>query len=118
MGVTIERNCFSDMDGVYDQLKARKLWPVMAVHQSMHREAPHWHAQNNQIFVVEGTATFYDEESGQSFDLSQGDICVIPSRTLHAARADGPVVLIAAFDHPMSMAEFKPYPPEARDQAD
>lgn len=38
MGVTIERNCFSDMDGVYDQLKARKLWPVMAVHQSMHRE--------------------------------------------------------------------------------
>jgi mannose-6-phosphate isomerase-like protein (cupin superfamily) len=113
MPVTVERKCFSGMDGAYDQLKARRLWPVMAVHPSMAREAPHWHAQNNHIFVIEGEATFYDEVTGGSFDLSGGDICVIPARTLHSARADGRVVLIAAFDQPMSMADFKPHPPEA-----
>jgi mannose-6-phosphate isomerase-like protein (cupin superfamily) len=114
MPVSIERKVFSGMDGAYDQLKARKLWPVMAVHPSMHREAPHWHKQNNQIFVVEGVATFYDEETGQGFELTSGDICVIPSGSLHAAEAEGRVVLIAAFDHAMSMTEFKPYPPEDR----
>lgn len=115
MPVSVERGGFKGLDGVYDQLKARRLWPLMAKHPKLERETPHWHAYNNHIFVIEGTASFYDDDAGARFDLSGGDICVVPSRTLHSVQADGPVTLIVAFDDPMSMSELKANPPEARD---
>jgi len=115
MPISLEKDCFKGMDEVYDLLKDRKLWPVMAVHNSMTAEAPHWHTQNNQIFVVEGEAEFCDGETGTWYKATSGDIAIVPRRTLHAARADGRVVLIAAFDTPTRLADFHPYPPEALD---
>lgn len=113
MPITVERHCFAGMDGLYDVLKARSLWPVMAVHKTLAREQPHWHTQNNQVFVVEGEATFFDGDTGAEYRLSRGDVAIIPRETLHAIEAGGRVVFIAAFDAPMSMTEFVPHPPEA-----
>lgn len=112
MPITIEKNCFADMDEVYDQLKARKLFATMAVHAKIEPETPHWHKQSNQIFVVEGDAEFYDGSTEEWQSASTGDIVIIPERTLHAIRADSRVFFYAAFDHAMSMTEFTPYPPE------
>jgi mannose-6-phosphate isomerase-like protein (cupin superfamily) len=112
--MSIERSAFDGLEGVYDQLKARRLWPLMAKHPSLDRETPHWHAYNNQIFVIEGTASFFVDDAGERYDLGGGDVCVVPSRTLHSVQADGPVTLIVAFDEPMSMSELKANPPEAR----
>ena len=113
MPIQIEKNVFEGMGGAYDILKDRELWPVMAVHPKIVPEDAHWHTQNNHIFVVQGDADFCDVESDTWHSLSDGDICYIPRRTLHRIRAEGKVVFIAAFDQAMSMAEFRPYPPEA-----
>ena len=113
MPIQTEQNVFEDMGGVYDTLKERELWPMMAVHTKIVPEDPHWHIQNNHIFIVEGEAEFHDVEADIWHKLSAGDICYIPRRTLHAIRADGPVVFIAAFDEAMRLTEFVPYPPAA-----
>lgn len=114
MPIEIERQAFAGMNEVYDKLKSRHLWPVMAVHKAIKREAFHWHRQNNHIFIVEGEAEFFDGDTGESHKLCQGDIAYIPRETLHAIEAAVPVVFIAAFDNPMSMTEFVPYPPAER----
>jgi mannose-6-phosphate isomerase-like protein (cupin superfamily) len=108
MPMTVERNCFAGLEGLYDQLKARKLWPLTSVHEkALQREAPHWHPYNNHVFVIEGTASFFDEDSGTRFDLNGGDLCIVPQKTLHAASSDGPMVLMVCFDQPTPMSKIQ-----------
>ena len=111
MPMMVERNCFSGPDGVYDQLKARKLWPLTSVHEkALQREAPHWHPYNNHVFLLEGTASFFDEDAGIRYDLKGGDLCIVPAKTLHAAASDGPMVLMVCFDEPTPGSKIKANP--------
>ncbi|MEN3976534.1 cupin domain-containing protein [Emcibacter sp. SYSU 3D8] len=113
MAMTVERNCFSGLEGVYDQLKARRLWPLTSVHEkALQREAPHWHPYNNHLFLLEGTISVFDEDAGIRYDLKGGDLCIVPAKTLHAAASDGPMVLMVCFDEPTPMSKIKANPAE------
>jgi len=110
MPIALEKSKFDGIGEVYDLMKERGLWPVMAVHEKMVPEQVHFHDMNNQIFVVEGNPSFFDGESETWHQAEPGDIAIVPMRTLHAAKADKRVVLIAAFDQAMSMKDFIPHP--------
>ena len=112
MPISIEKQTFNGINEVYDLLKQRQLWPVTAAHRQIEEESPHWHTQHNVIFIVEGEAQFYDGDKDVRHEISAGDIVTIPARTLHAIRADDPVVFVAAFDHAFPMKDFIPHPPE------
>jgi quercetin dioxygenase-like cupin family protein len=115
MPVTVEKNSFTGMDGMFDVLKSRKLWPLTAKHFEIPKEEPHWHAYNNTILVVEGTPTVFCPESGNVYQAGPGDVVNIPAGTLHGVEATEPVVVIVAFDEPVRMADMAANPPETLD---
>ena len=112
MPIALEKAKFDGMGEVYDLMKERGLWPVMVVHDQMVPEEVHWHDRSNQIFIVEGNPCFFDGESEEWHQAEPGDIAVVPKRTLHAAKADERVVLIAGFNEAISLKEFVPHLPE------
>ncbi|MDA0338602.1 MAG: cupin domain-containing protein [Proteobacteria bacterium] len=115
MPVTVEKNSFTGMDGMFDVLKSRKLWPLTAKHFEIPKEEPHWHAYNNTILVVEGTPTVFCPESGNVYQAGPGDVVSIQAGTLHGVEATEPVVVIVAFDEPVRMADMAANPPETLD---
>ena len=84
MAVEVAKGFFEKRDEVLDDLKASGFWPTTFVSGPSPGIEVHWHDVDVHAYVMEGTTSFLDAESGNRHSVGPGDKIVIPARTLHA----------------------------------
>lgn len=84
MEMAIHKGFFSNQSDVMDDLKASGFWPTTFVSGPSPGLENHWHSEEVHAYVMEGTTSFLDAESGERIPANVGDKIVIPARTLHA----------------------------------
>lgn len=75
-------------------------------------ENVHWHKTSLRIYVLEGSFETKDVATDRLLQAVAGDLIVIPSRTLHAARCPAPATYVVGFESESAMASFGPEDPE------
>ena len=84
MAVEVLKGFFESRDEVLDDIKASGFWPTTFVSGPSPGIEVHWHDLDVHAYVMEGTTSFLDGESGARQAVGPGDKIVIPRRTLHA----------------------------------
>ena len=84
MAVEVVKGFFEKRDEVLDDLKASGFWPTTFVSGPSPGIESHWHDVEVHAYVLEGTTSFLDVESGNRHPVGPGDKIVIPARMLHA----------------------------------
>lgn len=57
--------------------------------------APHWHSQDEQLTIIDGTLRLYmgDTMSGEPHELTRGSFHFLPAKEHHAAEARGATIV-------------------------
>ena len=107
MGVQIDKQFFTEMSQVLDDIKKTGFWPRFFVSEPSPPLDTHWHNCDVHAYVMEGDTWFLDAESGKQIDISVGDKVVIPARTLHAeGETKARIVYLIAIPEPVPEEEF------------
>lgn len=84
MPVEIHKGFFKDRTEVMEDLKKTGFWPTTYVSQPSPALPIHWHDVDINGYVISGSSSILDGESGETIHIEAGDKLVIPSGTLHA----------------------------------
>jgi len=107
MGLTVEKNFFSDLNQVLDDVKGNKTWPTTFVSGPSEGLPEHWHDYDVHAYVMEGETWFLDGETGERMEVEAGDKVVIPGKALHAeGEVEEKVVYIVAIPQPVMNRDF------------
>ena len=80
MAVEVAKGFFEKRDEVLDDLKASGFWPTTFVSGPSPGIEVHWHDVDVHAYVMEGTTSVLDAESGHHHPVGPGDKIVIPTR--------------------------------------
>ena len=107
MGLTVQKNFFSGLDQVLEDVKGNNTWPTTFVSGPSKGLPEHWHDYDVHAYVMEGETWFLDGETGQKTEVSKGDKVVIPGKSLHAeGEVEEKVVYIVAIPEPVMNRDF------------
>lgn len=114
MGIEVQRQCFSSIGEVLDDVKKCGTWPTTFISGPSDGIPVHWHSEHVHAYIMEGETEFLDVESGKRVPVGPGDKLIIPPRTLHAEGiVKDRLVYIIGLPQPVFPDEFlKMRPPE------
>ena len=84
MGLEVVKQFFKDKSEVLQDIKQTGYWPTPYVSDPSPALTTHWHDEDINGYVIEGSTWARDGASGERLSVQAGDKIIIPAGTLHA----------------------------------
>lgn len=111
MGITVDAPGFSSRDDARALIESEGRFARDGAMQSGDLEDVHWHRTSLKIYVLSGSFETRDVLSDRLLPAGPGDLIVIPSGTLHAARCPEPATYVVGFESEAAAMAFRPEDP-------
>jgi uncharacterized protein YjlB len=107
MGVVIQKNFFTSLDEVLEDVKQNGFWPTTLVSEPSAAVDLHWHDTDLNGYVIQGSTWVLDGETGERVDFGKGDKLTLPAGSLHAeGETTEQMIYIVALSEPRPWQEF------------
>ncbi len=86
--VTVIKRFFGSKEEAIADIKNEGFWPFAWMDKPGDSFEPHCHANDERLYLVEGSLDFEDVGTHRVFKLEPGDKLILPARTVHRGRTD------------------------------